>query len=171
MTEAEWLECANPERMFRFLLGRVSDRKWRLFACGWCRLNWEKLIDHRSRHAVELAERFADGLASAAELEGSFQAAVEVSVALSSQDDAWERGYWTAAAWADSCANVSATAWANAAEASHPSDDELSKEASLLREVLGNPFQNQVANPAWLTPTVISLATAIYEERAFDRSS
>ena len=39
----------------------------------------------------------------------------------------------------------------------------------MLHEVFGNPFQNQRANPAWLTSTVTSLAQASYAETAFDR--
>ena len=32
MTEAEWLECDDPQRMLAFLRGRAGDRKLRLFA-------------------------------------------------------------------------------------------------------------------------------------------
>ena len=42
-------------------------------------------------------------------------------------------------------------------------------QAALAREVFGNPFHPVTVDPAWLSPTVVSLATAIYEERAFDR--
>ncbi|MBL8795191.1 MAG: hypothetical protein JNM56_14900 [Planctomycetia bacterium] len=38
-----------------------------------------------------------------------------------------------------------------------------------MRDLVGNPFRPVTVNPAWLTPTVISLAQAIYAERAFDR--
>jgi hypothetical protein len=31
MTEAEWLACADPEKMLEFLRGRASERKLRLF--------------------------------------------------------------------------------------------------------------------------------------------
>ena len=36
---------------------------------------------------------------------------------------------------------------------------------SLLREILGNPFRTVTVDPAWLTPTVRSLAEAAYDER------
>jgi len=37
MTEAEWLTCKAPKRMFDSLPRDVSERKLRLFACACCR--------------------------------------------------------------------------------------------------------------------------------------
>ena len=42
-------------------------------------------------------------------------------------------------------------------------------EANLLRDIFANPFRHVAADPAWLTPTVVSIAAAICENRAFDR--
>jgi hypothetical protein len=69
MTEAEWLTSDNLTAMLRFLIGRASCRKKRLFACACCRDIWPLLTDERSRRAVEVSERYADGLADAGELE------------------------------------------------------------------------------------------------------
>ena len=41
--------------------------------------------------------------------------------------------------------------------------------AWLLFDIFGNPFRPIVADPAWLSPTVQSIASAIYQDRAFDR--
>ena len=41
--------------------------------------------------------------------------------------------------------------------------------AMLLRDIVGNPFRPFSVDPAWLTSTVVTLATGIYEQRAFDR--
>jgi hypothetical protein len=70
MTEAEWLACADPQEMLGFLKarGNVGVRKLRLVVCACCRRAWPSLKNPDSRRAVELAERFADGLATPQEL-------------------------------------------------------------------------------------------------------
>src|SRR5260370_36508634 len=42
-------------------------------------------------------------------------------------------------------------------------------QARLLHDIVGNPFQPVTLDPAWLTPTVVSLAQEIYEDCAYDR--
>lgn len=39
----------------------------------------------------------------------------------------------------------------------------------MLRDIFGNPFRPVSLDPAWLTPEVVSLARAIYDDRAFTR--
>ncbi len=39
----------------------------------------------------------------------------------------------------------------------------------LVRDIFGNPFRPITINPSWLIPTVVALATDIYEQKAFDR--
>jgi hypothetical protein len=46
---------------------------------------------------------------------------------------------------------------------------ERTAQAMLVRDIFGNPFRPVSADPEWLTPTVVALATGIYEDRAFDR--
>src|SRR5262245_59190965 len=94
MTEDDWLASGDPRELLRFLLrgrrgrrrGRrnrrppaasLSDRKSRLFTCACCRLVWHLLKDERSRAAVEVAERFADGLVDEDERARAHQAANE----------------------------------------------------------------------------------------------
>jgi hypothetical protein len=39
----------------------------------------------------------------------------------------------------------------------------------LLRDICGNPFRPVMADPAWQSPELNSLATKIYDRKAFDR--
>ena len=68
MTEAEWLGCGDLDSMLSYLKGDVNERKFRLTECTFLRRFWHLLTDERSRRAVELAERYADGSAKRAEL-------------------------------------------------------------------------------------------------------
>src|SRR5262245_53194845 len=63
-TEGEWWTSTDPVRMLKACRGRFRHRKLRLFAVACCRLVWDSLPDPRSRMAIEVAERYADGLAS-----------------------------------------------------------------------------------------------------------
>jgi hypothetical protein len=71
MTEAEWLSCTDPTRMLQFLRGKVGDRKLRLFAVA-CFAHLHRLLPSSlGADEVQVAERFADGLAPAEELQGA----------------------------------------------------------------------------------------------------
>lgn len=65
MTEAEWMECNNPESMLGFLNERdASARKFRLFSSVCARRLWLVMSGDRARTVVLDAERFAEGLLS-----------------------------------------------------------------------------------------------------------
>jgi hypothetical protein len=71
MTEGEWLACEGPERMLKCLYApggpartRAGHRKLRLFTSACLRRLWRRVTDPRCREAVEVAERYADGLAT-----------------------------------------------------------------------------------------------------------
>jgi hypothetical protein len=68
MTESDWLNCTDVDRMLEFLGSRARPRKLRLFLAACCRRVWHLLPDERSRRAIEVAERYADGAATYMEL-------------------------------------------------------------------------------------------------------
>lgn len=74
MTEAEWLFSEDPAPMVRFLRGRTSERRLRLFACACCRTVWTS-IPPVFQELIRVAERHADGAATHVELGGALRAA------------------------------------------------------------------------------------------------
>lgn len=70
MTESEWLTCTNHIDLIRFIASRVSGRKLRLFAVACCRRQRSLFLAQKPCYwqAVEVAEKYADGLASLSEL-------------------------------------------------------------------------------------------------------
>lgn len=198
MTEAEWLACDRPAEMLRLFRGTltqlasgghvrhppdvvaVSERKLRLFACACVRQVWQRLTDERSRKAVEVAEKYADALASEIERLAACGEAHIVFAHGEAGEPAWM-------AWQVTC-NEPTRIWANA---KHPS---RTTQASLLREIIGSPFrpvrlplawaplsdfagewgspedierlraEGHIVCP-WQTADVLALAQAAYEER------
>jgi hypothetical protein len=72
MTEAEWLTSTDPQFMLKFLGGKISDRKFRLFAVACCRrLVRVVTVDPKDEYAVDAAERFADRIATVAEMQAA----------------------------------------------------------------------------------------------------
>lgn len=64
MTEAEWLTCTEPEPMRQFVCDKGSERKRLLYMVAWILCSKSAALDRRSRVVVEVAERYADGLAT-----------------------------------------------------------------------------------------------------------
>jgi hypothetical protein len=166
MTEADWLACPDPQPMLEFLRDRASDRKLRLFAVACCRRMWHSLKDERSRAAVEVAERYADGLATEKERDEAADCA-----------DAANRFTYLAAPAVSAirhdavlaAAGASELTAAHAVDADAASGAELAAHATMLRDIFGNPFRRVGLDRAWLAPNVTALAATIYGERAFDR--
>ena len=162
MNEQEWMTSKDPMAMLAFVRTNagdesfgaiyptqpipdaspllVSDRKLRLFACACCRQVWPLLTDVRSRAAVDIAEKYSDGLATGRAL-AAYRSA------------AWAA--YRSASWAAAGDAAGAASWAG--------------QSALLRDIVGNPWRADVVKGGpcpWLTTDVISIATATYEERA-----
>ncbi len=163
MTEAERLTTTEPTEMLEFLEGKAIDRKLRLLACCVRHSWWPVLSDARSRTALEVSERFADGIATEDELFAATEQAraawlEEVEREVSDErTSAAELVYWAAF-----------PGRAHNRFAGMHSDD-AGTVCGRVREIFGNPFRPITLNPTCLTSTVLSLATNIYNDKAFDR--
>jgi hypothetical protein len=196
MTEVEWLACDDPERMFDFLCGPpntprrpfcltpAADRKLRLAGCACARRLWHLLPDDRSRTAIEVGERFADGRATAAEFAAAWRTTNRaIDDAAHSARDAGAQAVWKAVVAA--CHSLSPQGWEAAdwaafyarwavrlAASDAAEGWEAQHQCRLLRCVIGNPFRPPAPpHPAWRARhdyTAPRLARALYEERRFD---
>jgi hypothetical protein len=103
LTEEEWFNGEDSGAMIDFLIARARSRRsplphrqFRLFACACCRGGWHLLPDEQSRQAVEVSERFADGLARKSELDRACRAAGSVMDARKRAGKGWRAEYLAA---------------------------------------------------------------------------
>jgi hypothetical protein len=146
VTEQEWLECTDPRAMLEFLRCKGSKRKLRLFPPGYVRATYREAphdMPDGIRQVLELVERYADDLASPVDLlslRGSFLGQCR------SNAHEFARMSWE-----------------------HASSQETVHRgiaANVLRDIFGPlPFRATQLDPARLTPDVLALAQAAYEER------
>jgi len=167
MTEAEWLECDEPIRMLRLVEKTATDRKARLYFCAGSWLCWDYFAHDESRHAVEMAERYADGLAT----EDDMSRASYFAEVPTFHDDEPRR--YAAADLAyflvsrnNLLGELNEIRFAGAAIATLPWPG-----GWLVRDIFGNPFRPVAVDPDWLlyrNCTVPKLAQTIYDDRRFD---
>ena len=165
MTAPEWQTAIEPQAMLEFLqtCGLVSKRKLRLFAVACSRRIWD-WIDVPGRCAVEVAEKYADGIAGPEELRAARLAC----------HGAGDQAAWYAAATNPTIAARNSARSAQAGVANNAligsEAAELLAQAALLRDIFGPiPFQPLSVDPSWLTAAVVELAQAIYDDKSFDR--
>jgi hypothetical protein len=180
MIEVQRLEAKNLAWMLELLRGVASERKLRLFAVGCCRRVWSLLADKRSRTAVEVAERYADGLCSESERADAYLKAVLAAVEMRT-----EVGDLNAPAWAATMAQATA---ANAASLTSVSPFSLSAadlsgrviaagwcgieaaDRRALRETPGSLLGHIMVSPLCSSPNVPSvvrnLADVVYQQEA-----
>ncbi len=192
MTGAKWTTCTNPHELLIYLGNQASERKLRLLACACARRIGALLTDKRTRNAIEVAERFADGLADEKQLTRASEAATNAvkKVTIKTGEFAGQAGmvgFWVTHRKAAVAARevlgtvVNAKArlakqlggsstedssvWATACVA------ELDAQSKMVREVFGSPFHRVKVDPAslvWKRGSVVSLAQRIYEDQMFD---
>jgi len=202
VTEAKWL--ARPRHawprlcaMIRFLERHDGNRRrLRLFASACCRGAWDLLRLGGARGAVELAEAWADGEVSGAQLAAAHGhpdfARLEAEL---SGEGAAEIGlsYCVVAAIRAARALASPSpdipdiaratsldlardfpvdsGWARSGEwrGVRPDEAALGGHLRALRDIFGNPFRPAGFDPRWRTAEVTALARGIYEDRALDQ--
>lgn len=182
MTEQDWLTSGAPDVLLNRCWSAASERKKRLFGCACCYRLANRFPDPRCGTAVRVAERFADGDATADALDTAYRSARSVVRSHvrpgrrgQYEDEAQELFSGTAA-----CSNVASPdpgharwTWNDVAntrlEAGSKWHAELAATCDLIRCVFGNPFRAAALDPAWLTSDVRALAEGIYADRAFDR--
>jgi hypothetical protein len=191
MTEEEWLASEDPDHLMNLFSANPSHRKFRLFAVACCRRLWS--VAHicpqpTELKAVELSERFADGLESeeSLDLTRHFLKGENKSIGASNSFRNLTRSVVKAGTLV---VGKQAAHWARiitcqAAEGRLNDDNyqqrrdvahssaalcEGKAQAVLLRDIFGNPFRPVSFLPEWRTSTVLSLAQGIYSDRAFDR--
>jgi hypothetical protein len=164
--EIEWLTQDSPRFLSAFeQLGAASERKRRLFACHCCRLVWDRLPDERSRAAVKVAERYAEGEAD----EPEFVAANAGARAAKTHS----RLPWLAIE--ASAANPLPADVVRCFLRGHKvlpgkQRDRARRVVALLRCLFGNPFRPATLAPdllRWRDGLLVSVARRMYDNRDF----
>src|SRR5262249_37409904 len=141
--------------------GWLTERKARLFAVACCRRLRPLPIDEISLRAVEVAEQYAEGAASWDEL-----TAARTSASAAAWGDVRNAAVF-AAAERPSVASELSLYYVGCATARYAEPNTTADEArraarkplaSVLRDIVGNPFRPVTLDSAWLTPAVRALA-------------
>lgn len=157
-----WDACPRADWMLWMLnkLGHVPQRELRLFAV-WCarrtplgdgRVTGDLMTDPRSRAALDVAERYAEGDATANELRSAYRAATTATYAVAYHAAAYHAA---AAAAAATAAASDASAYADSYAAygdsyaayadSHAAAN--AAQAGQLRRMIPNPFRAKETKP------------------------
>jgi hypothetical protein len=176
MSEHNWVTSDSPEALLQMASSVASERKLRLFICAYGRAVWPMLAHYPAvREAVEVAERFADGLASPEQL---IRAADRVD-ALRGEGPPWagprmtreeEDRFLSLTCGAKACGPATVfsvetflqwVCW-------WPRGMPWRRLSGLFREVFTNPYREAPLPAdvlAWQSGTVAALARAAYDER------
>jgi hypothetical protein len=168
MTEADWLQSQASLLMLQSLRGKASDRKLRLFGVAAVREVSHLLKHPVVREAIEIAERYSDGLVDEAQL---FNFNGQIVTILDHWTGAYEAAHTVTYVVGGSLLNRDAFQAARGHYFLEPLDkpEGMPVCANLLRDIFGNPFRPITVDPSWQTGDVIALAQAIYDERTFER--
>lgn len=171
MTEREWLGCNEPAMMLDLLWSKFSDRKLRLLACATLRLMEGVENEALALSCIKVCERYADAEASDEGMSEIRAIARKKWSRLHELNPSQAQEPWGLIAGA-AYQLVRQDAWKSFVEvdtAAERSGVKAYQRAGLLREMFENPGQPPRFRAVWRTSTVLALAQAIYQERAFER--
>lgn len=166
--EKTWLACADSCKMLDFFRDDPPDRKMLLYAAA-CYARVRSLLTPAEVGALEQCINVADE-----DRKPSPDTKLSILHAMGRHPQMWNPKmgtYFIAKFTADATARLFASR-SDPARRQVNEDDlgiERDHQASLLREIAGNPFRPVSVDPSWPTKTVAALAQAIYDSRAFDR--
>lgn len=154
---------------------KFSTRRFLLVNCGICRSMARLFLDKQARRALAVLEESADKPLSLAEQREALNWA-HSSLVLSARKPGVEAAYFMRCAVHNllipepgRSRNESGN-FIRALEESGDQQSELwARVAAVIQDVAGNSSRPIVADSAWLTSDVVALASAIYQDRAFDR--
>jgi hypothetical protein len=171
LTREAWLSCSDPLAMLRFLHGRASGRKFRLFAAACARDEFangaipegecpaESLPQYHA--AIQAAEAFADGGPAPPRRHFFHWVALPTYDPITDEDVAHSAlGF-----------NADVGLWMTPIETTVPAiiSRYRTYPAHYLRDIFGSVFHRGALGPAlraWQGGVVVRLAQAAYEERA-----
>jgi len=190
MNQKEWRTSTAPARMLEYLKRsrrcRVDGRKVLLFGCRCVRRISKRLAYQESEDAIRVAERFADGLATAREMHQARRAARDAANA-ARRADGLAAAHAAEAAWClvrmpnddrldrvfllNRMQGVVHRVWRSYFNEPDRRPQEEQAQADLLREVVGDPWGDAEVKPDWLLANdraVARIADTIYAERRWD---
>jgi hypothetical protein len=187
MTEAEWLACTDLKTLLK-RLRKKSQRKLRLLAVACCRRIWHLFTQPDTQDAIRTAECYADGLTSQGKVIAARkrikQAAREVARNAGDRQwqPEWSHPYSTALELVIlypprfDCPGIAYKVALEVATADGEPEwwrndnpvwaAEGRAHCHLGRDIFKSPFRPVTLDPTSLTPLVVSLAQAAYEERS-----
>lgn len=176
---------------------KISERKWRLFYTACVRRIQHLLPNETFCQLIEVHEKFADGLARKEKLQEAVAQSVEAAEETIFEESESDLGSNSAANWAvlsissfhryeegtqlDTLRQAARARAFGDLKGRHVTTRvmtleqgilrELAHQATLLRDILGNPHHPSLVDPTWLAwegGTVSRIAQSIYDARRFE---
>lgn len=186
MNKEEWRKEIDVSLMIPSILDR-GDRKLRLFAVACCREYWDRL-KNKHKKAVEVAEKYADGLCSVEELREQhrkMESANSTGLFFALEELTYNRRILLSDCTRSIASDMTGLYWirnwiTEEAAARHSEENERTeaafvrarrKQSLIIKDIYRHPLAaSETADPQWLQwndKTVLHLAESMYDTREF----